>query len=364
MPSITFTLRPRNLDYRSGVKRLRRRGVQVTRAMKRQITQEAGALGSQVALCTREPEWFRDNLLAHVAVMGPLGFNAHALGVLVSRNPKRILTPPKALVARYTMLRGVFGPAADELARGTLSRTGITPACLPAVAHDAPAAANLASASGSPISCLHKAILAGPKAVREWSPEGLEAHLRKLVAAGLFDSEAEARRGCMRRWNKLLASHTLEWVLQRRAAVLAAGGSADDVRAVCSQGTSLPVVRGGLLLWKRARCGPLVSMAAFASRHETRASSQHFRSLCIFEVCPLCRLLQSEKYHACPANPVTTQEVVLSRYLIKPHQRRQRCAGFAEYLTTADGQAELQKLQARAEKQAREELQAHPSELQ
>ena len=242
--------------------------------MKRQITQEARWLCNQVALCTREPEWFRDNLLAHVAVMGALGFNANALGVLASRNPKRIVAPPKLLAARYTKLRGVFGPAADDLARGTLSHTGITPACLPAVAHDTLDAAEQAKA-GSAISCLHKAILSGPVTVIEWSPEGLEAHLRTLVAAGLFDSEDEARRGCMRRWNKLLASRTLKWYLQRREAVLAAGGSAGDVRAVCSRTAGLPVVLRGLLLWQRARCGPLVLMAAFASRHGIRASFQH-----------------------------------------------------------------------------------------
>ena len=225
--------------------------MQVTRAVKRQITADGSSRHHKLAFCTRDPEWFRANLLAHVTVMGALGFNAHALGVLVSRIPIRIMTAPDSLAARYTMLRGAFGPAADELARGTLSRTGITPACLPAVAHDMLDAAERSKA-GSAISCLHKAILSGPSDVMRWSPEGLEAHLRKLVAAGLFDNEDEARRGCMRRWNTLLASHKLEWYMQRRAAVLAVDGSADDVRAVCSRNAGLPVVLRGLLLWQRA----------------------------------------------------------------------------------------------------------------
>ena len=229
--------------------------MQVTRAVKRQITAAGSFPRQKLAFCTRDPEWFRANLHAHVTVMGGLGFNAHALGVLASRNPIRIMTAPDSLAARYTMLRGAFGPAADELYRGTLSRTGITPACLPAVAHDMPDATERSKA-GSAISCLHKAILSGPSDVMRWSPEGLEAHLRTLVAAGLFGSEAQARRGCMRRWNTLLVCHKLEWFLQRRAAVLAAGGSADDVRAVCSLTAGLPVVRRGLLLWQRARCAP------------------------------------------------------------------------------------------------------------
>ena len=89
----------------------------------------------RLALCTREPEAFRANLHAHVTTMLPLGFNAHALGVLASRDLRLFLSTPQALAARFNMLREVFGPAADELA-ADIRRTGITPACLPAVAHD------------------------------------------------------------------------------------------------------------------------------------------------------------------------------------------------------------------------------------
>ena len=99
------------------------------------------------------------------------------------------------------MLREVFGPAADELA-ADIRRTGITPACLPAVAHDVAECHD--AAADSAMSCLHKAVLAGPADIMQWTQEGLEEHLRRLVAAGLFASEAEARRECMRRWNKLL----------------------------------------------------------------------------------------------------------------------------------------------------------------
>ena len=213
-------------------------------------SRRTGKLASALAICTREPETFRANLRAHVDTMGPLGFNAHALGVLASRNLHLFLSTPQALAARFGMLREVFGPAADELA-ADIRRTGITPACLPAVAHDAAGSCcsrglgNLVPAQG------------GARWARRhhaWTQESVEEHLRKLVAAGLFASEAEARHECMRRWNKLLKSRTLEWLLQRRAAVLEAGGTEHDVRAVCGQNASLPVVLRGLLLWQRAKC--------------------------------------------------------------------------------------------------------------
>ena len=68
--------------------------------------------------------------------MEPLGFNAHALGVLATRHLMLILGKPQALAERYAMLRDVFGSCADELA-DDISRTDITPKCLPAIAHDA-----------------------------------------------------------------------------------------------------------------------------------------------------------------------------------------------------------------------------------
>ena len=60
--------------------------VQISRGLKRHISTMANSPGYKLALCTRAPEAFRANLHAHVATMGPLGFNAHALGVLASRN--------------------------------------------------------------------------------------------------------------------------------------------------------------------------------------------------------------------------------------------------------------------------------------
>ena len=72
----------------------------------------------------------------------------------------------------------------------------------------------------------------------------------------------------MRRWTHLLQTRTLEWLLQRRAAVLEAGGALDDVRAVCACAASLQAVLRGLLLWQLARYDTLP-----VTRHKLRRSN-------------------------------------------------------------------------------------------
>ena len=137
-----------------------------------------------------------------------------------------------------------------------LSRTDVSRACLPAVAKDAdpPTPAALAAASKRGMcSLVHKAMLAGPTDVLRWTREGLQAHMRTLVAAGLFAAEADALRGCMLR-NNLVKSRSLEGYLERRAAVLEAGGTADDVLAACCQNANLRTALPCLLLWRRSKC--------------------------------------------------------------------------------------------------------------
>ena len=225
--------------------------VQISRAVKLHIGKEHKSKGYQLVLCTREPSAFRAHLHAHVATMEPLGFNAHALGVLASRHLRLLLAKPQALAERYAMLRDVFGSCADDLA-DDIRRTDITPECLPAIAHDA-CNASCGRSTGSAISCLHKAMLSGPDNMLTKSREGIEEQLRRLVAAGLVFNEAEARRACMQR-PQLNVNHTLQWMLERRAAVQAVGGSPNDVRVVCCRNASMPVVLRGLLFWKQVRC--------------------------------------------------------------------------------------------------------------
>ena len=205
---------------------------------------------------------FRSLLRKHVATMAPLGFNARALGVLAARQPYAVLGSTDALAAQFTMLREVFQPWSDELAQD-LSRTDIARECLPAVAHDAPPPTPTALAAASErgrCSLVHKAMLSGPSEVLRWTREGLKAHMRTLVAAGFFATEADARRGCLLQL-LLLMSHKLEWYLARRAAVLEVGGSEEDVLAACCRTCSLQVLLKHLLLFKRAKCAFEMSCA-------------------------------------------------------------------------------------------------------
>ena len=187
-------------------------------------------------------------LRKHVATMAPLGFNEHALGVLAARAPYAILGSTDALAAQFAMLRKVFQPWSDELVQD-LSRTDITRECLPAVARDAPPPARTTLAAASErghCSLVHKAMLAGPAEVLCWTREGLEAHMRTLVAVGLFTTGADVRHECTLQLS-LLRSRKLEWYLARKAAVRELGGSAEDVLAACCQTTSLQVLLRRLL---------------------------------------------------------------------------------------------------------------------
>ena len=91
------------------------------------------------------------------------------------------------------------------------------------------------------LSSVHRAMLAGPDNVLGWTREGLKQHMRTLVAAGLFHSDAEARRECMLQ-PRLLKSRTLRWYVERKAAVLEVGGTLDDARAVCASTPSMQAV--------------------------------------------------------------------------------------------------------------------------
>ena len=235
------------------------------------------ASGRHAGMLFPKPGAFRTQLRAHVASMAKLGFNAHALGVLAAREPYAVLGSTNALAAQFAMPREVFQPGGDELAQD-LGRTAITQECLPAVARDAlpPTPAALAAASKRGLcSLVHKAMLAGPADVLKWTRDSLEAHMRTLVGAGLFDTEAEALRGCLLR-NKLLASSKPEWYLERRVAVLEAGGTADDVLAACMQGCSLQVLLKRLL-YIRAKCDAELGLPCIESSCGARAPARASR---------------------------------------------------------------------------------------
>ena len=227
--------------------------MQIARALTFHLQVKVGKSPSfSLAPFTRDPASFRANLREHIATMKPLGFNAHALGKIASRVLRLLLGSPQSLAVHYAMLRDVFGPCADGLAT-SLRATNIKPECLPAVA-PGKLRTVAGAALGKPISCLHKAMLSGPDVILRCTREALEAHLQALVDVRLFASGAEARAGCMQRHLQLLTSHTLQWLVQRKAVALVARGSEDDMRRVCSRTSSMPAVLRSLLLWQRARC--------------------------------------------------------------------------------------------------------------
>ena len=179
-----------------------------------------------------QPQNFAAHLHKHVRLMKPRGLNARALGLVAARYAPSILCSADALAAHFDMLRDFFLPWSDELATDW-GKTDITRACLPAVVHEAmhASAAGTLQPQHKVISSLHKAVLAGPSDILRVTHDGLREHMRTLVDAGLFDSEDDARQACMLRL-ALLYPYSLRWYLERKAAVLEAGGTLPDVVCV------------------------------------------------------------------------------------------------------------------------------------
>ena len=155
---------------------------------------------------------------------------------------------------QFEMLRAFFAPYSDVPATVRMMTRGLQ-ASLPAVMPRAEQTLDRRCAAGQPVdlSSVHRAMLAGPSHVLGWTREGLKQHIRMLVAAGLFYSDAETRRECMLR-PKLLESHLMRWHVERKAAVLEAGGSMDNVLAACCLTQSLEAALPCSLLWRRSKC--------------------------------------------------------------------------------------------------------------
>ena len=200
------------------------------------------------------PRRFLERLKMHVTTMAPRGFTAAALGVLAARDARVLFRDPDWLAVQFEMLRAFFAPYSDTPATVTRMTRGLQ-ASVPAVMPCAKQTLDKRFASGQQMdfSSVHRAILAGPHHELEWTREGLKQHMRTLVAAGLFHSDAEARRECMLQ-PRLLRSHQLRWYLECKAAVLEAGGSMDELLAACCHGGSLQAAYPCLLLWQLSRC--------------------------------------------------------------------------------------------------------------
>ena len=227
--------------------------MQVLRAFNGLLRNAANNDSMQRDLFCSSPRRFLERLKMHVTTMAPRGFTAAALGVLAARDVRVLLRDPDWLAVQFEMLRAFFAPYGDAPATVTRMTRGLQ-ASLPAVMPCTKQALDTRSAPRQQIdlSCVHRAMLAAPDGVLGWTREGLKQHMRTLVAAGLFHSDAEARRECMLR-PKLLESHLLRWYVERKAAVLEAGGSMDDVLAACCATQSLEAALPCLLLWQLSK---------------------------------------------------------------------------------------------------------------
>ena len=238
--------------------------MQIASAVKGLIVRYQEGPGRQLVLCSTDPTAFRAKLQAHIDTMEPLGFNAHALGVMAARNLHLFLGCPQVLAARYVMLRKAFALWGDELA-DSINRTKIPNTCLPAVAisiadgnaRSIKTTQRSATSGPATISCLHKAMLAGPVSLMCFASDGLDIQMRRLVA-GLCASDSDARRQCMLQ-TKLVNRRTLEWYLERKAAVLEASGTLEGARAACCQNGSLQTSLECVLLWQRSGCAAWLS---------------------------------------------------------------------------------------------------------
>ena len=138
-------------------------------------------------------------------------------------------------------------------------------------------------------------MLAGRTDVLRYTREGLKAHMRTLVAAGILTTEADARRACLLQLS-LFVAHKLDWYLARRAAVLEFGGSAEDVLTACGQSYSLHVLLKCLLLFKRAECaanmsyakGQRVALKASASLQAAAAAEHTSAYGHVYSSCAMC----------------------------------------------------------------------------
>ena len=228
--------------------------LQVSQAFSRLLENPCNNEDLQRELFCAQPERFRRHVRAHVAAMAPHGFNAAAVGALTARDARLLLRDADWPAVQFEMLRAFFAPYGDAPATIVRMTKGLR-ASLPAVV---PGATPAVGTTPEPtlhadISCVHKAILACPSYMTSWTREGLRQHMRTLVAAGLFADDENARRECMQRPH-LLQGNMLRWYIERKAAVLEAGGSMDDALAACCNTGSTQSAYPCLLLWQRSRC--------------------------------------------------------------------------------------------------------------
>ena len=228
--------------------------LQVLRGCHRLLTQTAVGADKKQQIFVAKTEPWQAHLRALVTTMAQYGFNPTAIGALAARDAGVVLRDPDRLAVQFEMLRAFFAPYGDALAVLPRMTKGV-PGCLPAVVPEAMRTVDSGRKSGrhADVSCVHRAMLFAHSDVLSWTREGLTQHVRKLVAVGLFEGETEARQGCMLRpW--LLQSRQARWYLERKAAVLEAGGSMDDALAACCATGAVARALPVLMLWQHTQC--------------------------------------------------------------------------------------------------------------
>ena len=329
--------------------------LQISQACSKHVAEYDGAtqLGTQLMLCIADPAGFRSRLRAHVATMAPLGFNAHALGLLAVQDVSLLTGTTAALAAQYAMLRAFFQPWSDELVTDLHGGSGITQACLPAVPQDLLAALPLAAPETAPVTRLHAAMLSGSSSrALQFTHRGLQQYMSTLVRAGVFDDDSDARRACMHHREHLI-SRSLKWLVERKAAVLEAGGTIEDARLACRCPGGLEAALPGLLLFKQTKCALLAASSPATFTVGVLAKSSE---VFVFT----CSDLQRGGHMCRQAFSITSAFTSNDRVRLLAGYGASGVRGerpsFDAYMATQDGQAELQAFKDRVHARLQREL--------
>ena len=324
----------------------------MSRAFNQLLSSQQGSnIDFQRELFCAQPQRFRRHVRAHVAAMAPHGFTATAVGVLTARDARLLLRDPDWLSVQFEMLRAFFVPYGDAPATVARMTKGLQ-ASLPAVVPDAnqPQIKSSGPRHHADLSCVHRAMLAGPTDVLLWTREGLKQHMRTLGGGGPV---RQRRRGAARVHVAAEAAGEPQVALVRRAQGGGAGGGrqlgrrARSMLLTCSLQAACPC----LLLWKRLRCALVLPSAcvtrfvkfgsalvpptpAFCARTQwvpdVRPDSRSTRPLCAF-----C----SKGFSMLHCFDSRLRESMVAKYGASGVEGAK--PSFKDHTATAEGQAEL-----------------------
>jgi hypothetical protein len=149
-------------------------------------------------LVTEAPHAFRARLRACVAAAVPLGADAPLLARLAARDARVVAVTPDFLTSRLRALAAFFTPHGDA---------------------PAPQSARTADSRLEGLTRVQAALLSRTDLLFV-TESGLAALVRQLVAVGVFESDAQARKACMHdprllkcvSWRKLVQVRAVLWL--------------------------------------------------------------------------------------------------------------------------------------------------------